>query len=391
MPLSNSTISLQKINLMKNIIITLIGFLVLGCQSKKEEATTDAKTINESIVALTEAQLKNASLATGNVEKKSISSVLKVNGQIDVPPQNMVSISMPLGGYLKSTKLLPGMHINKGEVIATMEDQQYVQLQQDYLTTKSRLYFAEKEYDRQKELNQSQASSDKVYQMADADYKTLRITLSALGEKLKLINVNPSALSEKSISKSVTIVAPITGFVSKVNVNIGKYVNPSDVLFELINPTDIHLNLKVFEKDITKLAIGQKLVAYTNNQPENKHKCEIILISKDLSVDEHSADVHCHFENYDKALLPGMYMNAEIEVKSNDALTLPADAIVTYEGKEYVFVAVDKTHFKITEVTTGTSENGFIEIVNGNSLGAKNIVTKGAYTLLMKLKNKSEE
>lgn len=391
MPLSNSTISLQKINLMKNIIITLIGFLVLGCQSKKEEAATDAKTINESIVALTEAQLKNASLATGNVEKKSISSVLKVNGQIDVPPQNMVSISMPLGGYLKSTKLLPGMHINKGEVIATMEDQQYVQLQQDYLTTKSRLYFAEKEYDRQKELNQSQASSDKVYQMADADYKTLRITLSALGEKLKLINVNPSALSEKSISKSVTIVAPITGFVSKVNVNIGKYVNPSDVLFELINPTDIHLNLKVFEKDITKLAIGQKLVAYTNNQPENKHKCEIILISKDLSVDEHSADVHCHFENYDKALLPGMYMNAEIEVKSNDALTLPEDAIVTYEGKEYVFVAVDKTHFKITEVTTGTSENGFIEIVNGNSLGAKNIVTKGAYTLLMKLKNKSEE
>ena len=201
MPLSNSTISLQKINLMKNIIITLIGFLVLGCQSKKEEAATDAKTINESIVTLTEAQLKNASLATGTLEKKSISPVLKVNGQIDVPPQNMVSISMPLGGYLKSTKLLPGMHINKGEVIATMEDQQYVQLQQDYLTTKSRLYFAEKEYDRQKELNQSQASSDKVYQMADADYKTLRITLSALGEKLKLININPSALSEKSISK----------------------------------------------------------------------------------------------------------------------------------------------------------------------------------------------
>lgn len=376
---------------MKNIIITLIGFLVLGCQSKKEEAATDAKTINESIVTLTEAQLKNASLASGNLEKKSVSSVLKVNGQIDVPPQNLVSISMPLGGYLKTTKLLPGMHISKGEVIATMEDQQYVQLQQDYLTTKSRLSFAEKEYDRQKELNQSQASSDKVYQMADADYKTLRITLSALGEKLKLINVNPNALSEKTISKSVNIYAPINGFVSKVNVNIGKYVNPSDVLFELINPTDIHLNLKVFEKDITKLSIGQKLLAYTNNQPENKHKCEIILISKDLSVDEHSADVHCHFENYDKMLLPGMYMNAEIEVKSNDALTLPEDAIVTYEGKEYVFLVMDKTNFKITEVTTGTSENGFVEIVNGDKFANKSIVTKGAYTLLMKLKNKSDE
>ncbi len=376
---------------MKKIIITLTGLLVLSCQSKKEEPAAATTTLNETTVSLTEAQLKNADLALGQLEKKSLSSVLKVNGQIDVPPQNLVSISMPLGGYLKSTKLLPGMHINKGEVIATMEDQQYVQLQQDYLTTKSRLYFAEKEYDRQKELNQNQASSDKVYQMADADYKTLRITLNALGEKLKLINVNPNTLSEKNISKSVNVYAPITGFVSKVNVNIGKYVNPADVLFELINPTDIHLNLKVFEKDITKLAIGQKLVAYTNNQPENKHQCEIILISKDLSIDEHSAEVHCHFEDYDKTLLPGMYMNAEIEIKSNNVLTLPEAAVVTFEGKEYIFVALDKTNFKITEVTTGTRENGFIEIVNGENFNGKSIVTQGAYTLLMKLKNKSDE
>ncbi|TBX67528.1 efflux RND transporter periplasmic adaptor subunit [Flavobacterium silvisoli] len=376
---------------MKKIIITLTGLLVLSCQSKKEEPAAKPETINETTVSLTEAQLKNADLALGQLEKKSLSAVLKVNGQIDVPPQNLVSISMPLGGYLKSTQLLPGMHINKGQIIATMEDQQYVQLQQDYLTTKSRLYFAEKEYDRQKELNQNQASSDKVYQMADADYKTLRITLNALGEKLKLINVNPNTLSEKNISKSVNVYAPITGFVSKVNVNIGKYVNPADVLFELINPTDIHLNLKVFEKDITKLAIGQKLVAYTNNQPENKHQCEIILISKDLSIDEHSAEVHCHFEDYDKTLLPGMYMNAEIEIKSHNVLTLPEAAVVTFEGKEYIFTALDKTNFKITEVTTGTRENGFIEIVNGENFNGKSIVTQGAYTLLMKLKNKSDE
>jgi cobalt-zinc-cadmium efflux system membrane fusion protein len=376
---------------MKYIVLPLLGLLLLGCQSKKEDTATETKSVNESIVSLTEAQLKNANLLVGTLEKKSLSSILKVNGKIDVPPQNMVFISMPLGGYLKTTQLLPGMHINKGEVIATMEDQQYVQLQQDYLTTKSRLYFAEKEYNRQKELNQSQASSDKVYQQADADYKTLRITLSALGEKLKLINVNPATLSEKNISKSVNIYAPITGFVSKVNVNIGKYVNPADVLFELINPSDIHLNLKIFEKDITKLSIGQKVIAYTNNQPENKHDCEIILISKDLSVDEHAADVHCHFENYDKLLLPGMYMNADIEVKSNNAVALPEDAVVTYEGKEYVFVQLDQMHYQLLEVTTGTSENGYIEIQNGDDLKTKKVVTKGAYTLLMKLKNKSDE
>jgi cobalt-zinc-cadmium efflux system membrane fusion protein len=272
-----------------------------------------------------------------------------------------------------------------------MEDQQYVQLQQDYLTTKSKLYFAEKEYQRQKELNQSQASSDKVYQLADADYKTLRITLSALAEKLRLINVNPNTLSEKNISKSVHIYSPINGFVSKVNVNIGKYVNPADVLFELINPSDIHLNLKIFEKDITKLAIGQKLFAYTNNQPDKKHQCEILLISKDLSTDEHSADVHCHFENYDKTLLPGMYMNAVIQVKNENVMTLPKDAVVNFEGKEYVFFRVNKNQFQMTEIQTGDSENGFVEILNCDNLTENAIVTKGAYTLLMKLKNKADE
>ncbi|WP_455429188.1 efflux RND transporter periplasmic adaptor subunit [Flavobacterium myungsuense] len=340
---------------------------------------------------MTAAQLKNTSFEIGNLEKRSTSSVLKVTGKIDVPPQNMVSVSMPLGGYLKSTKLLPGLHINKGEVIATMEDQQYVQLQQDYLTTKSKLFYAQKEYERQKELNQNQASSEKTFQLADSEYKILRITLNALSEKLKLINVNPNTLSEKNISKSVNIFAPINGYVSKVNVNIGKYVNPSDVLFELINPSDIHLNLKIFEKDITKLSIGQKLVAYTNNQPENKHKCEILLISKDLSANEHSADVHCHFENYDKALLPGMYMNADIELKGNNVLTLPQDAIVNFEGRDYVFVGINENQFRMTEVKIGNSENGFIEIKNPEYLQDSKIVTKGAYTILMKLKNKTDE
>lgn len=376
---------------MKNVFITTILIaLLVGCNSKKEEPTLPT-TSNENLVVITNTQLKNATIETGKLEKRAISSVLKVTGKIDVPPQNLISVSMPLGGYLTSTKLLPGLHISKGEVIATMEDQQYVQLQQDYLTTKSKLYFAEKEYQRQKELNQSQASSDKVYQQADAEYKTLRITLSALSEKLRLISINPNALSEKNISKSVNIYAPINGFVSKVNVNIGKYVNPSDVLFELINPSDIHLNLKIFEKDITKLNVGQKLVAYTNNLPDKKYPCEILLISKDLSMDEHSADVHCHFENYDKTLLQGMYMNAEIMVKSSNTLTLPKEAIVNFEGKEYLFVVINKNQYQMTAVKTGNAEDGFIEILDNDPFSKNTIVTKGAYTLLMKLKNKADE
>lgn len=376
---------------MRNIIIISSLILCWACGSKPTaEQTSEPKNIDENSVTLTAAQRKNTEIVTGSLERKSISSIIKVNGKIDVPPQNMVSVSMPLGGYLKSSKLLPGMFVRKGEIIATMEDQQYIQLQQDYLINQSKLVFVEKEYQRQKELNQSQASSDKVFQQAESEYRMLRINLSALAEKLKLININPKTLTEGNLSKSVHIYSAINGFVSKVNVNIGKYVNPSDILFELVNPTDIHLNLSVFEKDLNKLSIGQKVIAYTNTQTTKKHQCEIILISKDLSP-EHTADVHCHFENYDKNLLPGMYMNAEIEIKNNSVLTLPEDAVVNFEGKDYIFVEEKPNQFSIIPVKVGNKEDGFIEITDAESLTQKSIVKKGAYTLLMKMKNMAEE
>jgi len=361
-----------------------------ACGSKKTTEEKSEIKIAENIVAVTDAQLKNAAIETGKLERQSISSVLKVNGSIDVPPQNMVSISVPLGGYLKSTRLLPGMHVNKGESIAIIEDQQYIQLQQDYLTAKAKLLFAKQEYERQKELNQSKASSDKVYQQALADYTSLDVLVNSLSEKLKLIGINPATRNAGNISKSVSIPSPINGFVSKVNVNIGKYVNPADVLFEIVNPSDIHLALTIFEKDINKLFIGQKLIAYTNTNPEKKYPCEIILIGKDFSADK-SVEVHCHFKNYDKTLIPGMYMNAEIEVKSDSVFALPSNAIVNYENKNYVFISKGNNQFEITEVKTGNSENGFTEIIIDEPLSKENFVTKGAYTLLMKMKNTSDE
>jgi cobalt-zinc-cadmium efflux system membrane fusion protein len=168
----------------------------MACGSKTNTEQKSSVSATQAIVELTDAQLKNSSIETGKLEQKSISSILKLNGKIDVPPQNMVSVSMPLGGFLKTTKLLPGMHVSKGEVIATMEDQQYIQLQEDYLITKSKLNYLEGEYLRQKELNKTKASSDKVLQQTEMEYKSQKIAMSALAEKLKLINVNPNTLSE---------------------------------------------------------------------------------------------------------------------------------------------------------------------------------------------------
>ncbi|MEP7266421.1 MAG: efflux RND transporter periplasmic adaptor subunit [Saprospiraceae bacterium] len=376
---------------MKYIFLPYLSVLLLfSCKEKKATPMpVEENSRDQNAVVLSTSQSKNASIQMGSIEKKNMSSTMKVNGIIDAPPQNMISISAPMGGYLLSTDLLPGTHINKGSVLAVLEDQQYIQLQHDFLIAKTRLNLAEKEYLRQKELNQSQASSDKVFQIAENEYQLLKITLSALREKLKIININPAKLDETTISSKVYIYSPIKGYVSDVKVNIGKYVNPTEVLFELIDPSDIHLNLKIFEKDIDKLKIGQHLSAYSNHNPTLKHPCKIILIGKIIGSD-HTVDVHCHFEDYDKNLLPGMYMNATIELLNHDTWTLPETSIVTYEGNNFVFVEEMDHQYLMHPVTLGDMENEMVEIINHEDLLNKKIVTRGAYTLLMAMKNDEE-
>lgn len=376
---------------MKNLLkLISISMMIFACGSKTEETNTNKESAENS-VTLTDVQAKSAALTFRKLELKTISSSIKVNGKIDVPPQNLVSVSVPMGGFLKSTKLLPGMHLSKGEVIATLEDQQYIQLQEDYLTTKSKLELAELEYNRQKDLNQSKASSDKLFQQARASFQSLKISQSALSEKLRLININPKTLNENNITKSIQLYSPFSGYVSKVNVNIGKYVNPSDVLFELVDPRDIHLNLNVFEKDLIQLAVGQKVVAFTNSRPDKKYDCNIILISKDIASDR-TAEVHCHFDKYDKELLPGMYMNAEIDLKNSKSLAIPEESVVSFEGQNYLFVKTNKKNtFELREAEIGNTENGWTEVLNSEIFENQQIVLNGSYGLLMALKNKSEE
>lgn len=373
-------------------IILTFSFALIACGTKSgSEAEQAIDAVEMDTITVSDAQLKNAEFQTGPLQTAEMSSLLKVNGKVDVPPQNMVSISVPLGGYLKTSKLLPGMHVNKGEVLAVMEDQQYIQLQQDYLMAKVKLSQLEKEYARQKELNASQATSDKMLQQSEADLKSQRIISAALAQKLQLAGIHPANLTENNISKSVNIHSPIDGYVTKVNVNIGKYISPTEIMFELVNPTDIHLALKVFEKDLPKLFIGQELIAFTNNNPSKKYDCEVLLMGKDINAEGYT-DVHCHFEQYDKVLIPGTYMNAEIKVKNRQAIVLPAEAIVRHEGKHFIFKEVAKQKYTMLEVEAGETENGFTELLVPEAMlkESGNYVTKGAYTLLMMLKNEAE-
>ena len=373
-----------------NILNYLLPALLLfgACSSDK---TTESQTpvATHELVQLTDLQQKQAGIVTAELQAKVIAYSLKVNGKIEAPPQNYISISAPMGGFLRSTDLLPGMKVKKGEVLALLEDQQYIQLQEQFLQTKAMLVQTEKEFNRQKLLNQDKSSSDKLFEQAAADYASTKTAFAALKEKLKLIGLNPDGLSDENLSRQIAIFSPINGYVAKVNANIGKYISSSDVLFELVNPDDIHLALTVFEKDIERLSVGQKVLATTNHSSKS-YSCEIILLGRNIGADR-SIDVHCHFLEYDHSLLPGMYMNAVIECGSAEVLALPAEAFVDFEGKTFVFVQQSATNYQLVEVTKGPSENGFTAINNPADLNAKRIVVKGAYSLLMKLKNAGEE
>jgi cobalt-zinc-cadmium efflux system membrane fusion protein len=377
---------------MKTIYSIFISVFFISSCAHKIENDTISNHQNEAIITLTDEQINNIGITTDTISYKTLSSTIQLMGKIDVPPQNMISISMPLGGYLKSTHLLPGMHVKKGEVIAIMEDEQYVQLQEEYLTAKSKLEYLEKEYERQKELNKNQASSDKTFQLALSEYQTQKIKVKSLSEKLKLIFIDEENLNENNLSKSIKILSPIDGYVSKVNINIGKHVEPSDILFELVNPQDIHLALIIYEKDIDKVYNGQRVLAFTNNNPDKKYPCELILIGKDFS-NERNIIAHCHFEKYDNSLIPGMFMNAILETNTKNVPALPNEAILNFEGHNYIFIRNNYNDFEMQEIKIGNSENNYTEIISDNlqSIIHKKIVVKGAYQLLMAFKNKEEE
>lgn len=389
---------------MKQLTLILIIILLTytACTSKSTESATEtdaaaqnpmAAANDNTSVSLTTAQLKNADLKIGLPKRKNISRLINVNGTIDVPPQNLVSISFPMGGYIKQTKLLPGMHVKKGETLAVLEDPQYLQLQQDYLTAKARINFLQLDYARQKELNQSKATSDKSLQTVQNELQTQNILLKTTAQKLKMIGIDPNNLDEDNLHISVNIPSPIDGYVTDVRVNIGQYVSPTEILFELVNPQDIHLALKVFEKDLFDVKIGQKVLAYTNNNPNKKYPAEIILINKEIDEDR-SVEVHCHFEKYDHNLVVNQFMVADIDAEASQVLAVPSEAIMRYENRQFIYAADGNNTFKIIEVVPGNSEGDMTAISSLDpdiDISKQQIVLKNAYTLLMKMKNTAEE
>jgi cobalt-zinc-cadmium efflux system membrane fusion protein len=357
----------------------------------EKQAESKASENFETKVTLSPEARKNAGITTGLAPMEKMEISLKVNGMVDVPPESLVSISFPYGGFLKTTDMLPGRKVVKGQVLGVMEDQAYVQLQQDYLTSISKLQLLKMDFDRQTELRQGDASSKKAFETAKAEYEMQQILVKGLAEKLKILGVSPETLSVDKISRTVPIRSPISGFVKSVFVNVGKYVDPSDVLFEIVDPDHIHGSLVVFEKDQHLVRHGLLMNVVNPSRPEKVYRGEIILVSKNVDSTR-GVTIHSHFIGDHSDLIPGMYITAEIFTESTMLPVVPESAVVRLEGKHYVFIVNGDGSYTMTEVKVGEAKNGKISLTaNYIDWEKQQIVLTGAYGLLGKLKNTAEE
>lgn len=374
----------------KSIIAVLSGVLLFSCSKKEETVTQETYAISGDQITLTDLQKKTTGIETTTLSNENIANKILLTGQINVPPTGMAGVSSSTGGIVKTARFVPGNYVTRGQTLAVVENPELARLQQEYLQSKSNLGYAQKDYNRQMYLNKYQASSDKVTQKAANEAQSQGAAVRGIESQLRSYGINPGSVSSGNIRKSVSVVAPISGYISRVNASIGQYVSSADVLYEIVNNGQTHLVLKVFEKDLNKISAGQKVYVFTNQNPEKKYAATVKLIGKDFAPDR-SVFIHCDLIDKDETLIPGTFMNAEIEVNAEEGFVIPDDAIVTWEGKQYVFEELKPKTYKMFPVTIGNSENGLTELLNFDVKNAnKAFVTKGAYHLLMALKNVEE-
>ncbi len=392
------TIFIRNNTLARLVQCSLIA-LLLSCKNKtaenkpaeKEAAHTDLS------VTLTPEQFKTAGIQTDSISYRVLSGTIKVNGLLDVPPQQTVSVSAPLGGFMQSSDMLQGKYVQKGALIATLQDPAYIQMQQDYLDNSSQLEYLQAEYLRQQELAAENINARKTLQLAKANYESMRARVAGLKARMRLINIDIARLEKGHIQNTISLYAPISGFVTEVNVNTGQYINPTDILFRIVDTRHVHAELTVFEKDIAAIRTGQKVRFYLSNETKER-TATVYLVGREISKDR-TIRIHCHLDEEDTNLLPGMYLTAYVETSHLSQPALPGTAVLDYEGKKYVFTEDSTAHntqayrYTMVQVNTGATEAGYtaVELPGNTDKKRLNVVVKGAYDLLSKLKNNEAE
>lgn len=370
----------------KIIYLSLIAFFT-ACGDTKQSSDSGTEVKDEGLIQVTEAQFKTNGMQLGSLEEKSFPVTVSVNGIIDVPPENRAVVSATMGGYVKTTPLLQGDVVKKGQVLVTIENPEFVTLQQEYMEVHQQLTYLKAEFDRQQTMKTENITSQKSYLQAESTYKSAVARHTGLSKQLQLLNIMPSNVVNGNITSIVSLYAPISGSITKVNVTRGSYVSPATSIIEIINNEHVHLELSVFEKDIMKIKKGQKIDFKIPEASEEPFKAEVYLVG--VAIEENrTIKVHGHLMNEsENNFLTGMFVEAAISTSLKNGMALPNDAVVLVEGIPYVLM-LDKHeggsyYFRTEEVKISATGTEYTAIVATDSFNSETqFLTKGAFGLL---------
>ncbi|OCA69840.1 efflux transporter periplasmic adaptor subunit [Chryseobacterium artocarpi] len=401
-----------------NIIsLVFISILAISC-GKKEAAEEKApekteqkehahEEVPQTIASLTEEQMKSVGVTLGPIEMKELTSTIKANGLLSVPNSNKATITSLYGGIIKTINIQVGSIVKKGQVIATIANPEYIQLQEDYLTTNSRITYAEQEFRRQRELFDNDAGAKKNLQSADAELKTLRTKRASLLKQLQMMGISPGSVNNGNMKSGLVITAPISGTISSISAQIGSYVDISSPVATVIDNGSIHLDLQVFEKDLPKMRVGQIVHFKLTNNPETEYDARIYSIGSSFENESKTISMHCEVIGNKSGLIDGMNITGIVSLDKSTTPAVPTEAIVEADGKFYVFIQTDKKpeeeheengkphpktlNFEKIEVVKGTSDMGYTAITSvGDIPDNAKIVVKGAFFVNAKLVNSGE-
>ena len=373
-----------------NILAITLALSFVNCGDSKKESNNDAsetEEISNNNIKLTKAQFEQSAMKLGGLEEKSFPVITKTNGMIDVPPENRAVVSAAMGGYIKKTPLLIGDIVKKGQALVTIENPEFVSLQQEYLEIKEQLVYLKSEYERQKTLFDENITSKKNYLKTQSEYKTAQAKYNGLRKQLSMLNISPANVENGTITTTATIYAPISGSITKVNVTKGTFVSPATPIMEIIDNDHIHIELSVFEKDIMKVKKDQRITFKIPEASTGTFEAEVHLIGTSIN-ENRTIKVHGHPKDESKNnFLIGMFVEASIFTDSIAAKAIPSEAIVAIDNSSYVLILEsengDEYTFKQIEVKTGSSYEGYTAIDATNTFDASTrFLTKGVFNLV---------
>ena len=368
-------------------IVLLLTLASCNSKEKSETANTDAviENVDQEVITITENQFKSGGMELGKITLQEFNTIVKANGIFAVPPQNQSDVSAYFAGYVKNISLLPGHAVKKGQVLFTIENPQYVQVQQDFLEAKARLNYLKSDYERQKVLMADNVTSKKNFLKAESEYTVTLAQYQSLKKKLSLMNINPNTLTGENIRSVVNVTSPLSGYATTINARKGMYLNPSDVAMTVTNTDDLHIELKIFEKDLPMVKEGQQINVRLQNDRDNVYKGKVHLVNKAINAQERTVDIHGDLVNEEEAKLfaPGMYIEGEILTTSSEHPALPSESIANIDNDFFVLVKEDDTNFKRVLVKIGTTNNGFTQILNATDFEPNTeFLIKGAFNLI---------